>query len=292
VQACTGEPAHFGVRRSEPANAEDNALWHQARHRSPDTTSQPWASVALAAPTCRQDAHGQELQAHQPPRCSRPARATGPNPSVNATPTSYAPGPRSRQGISSASLPWRSAGGRALPQTLGLRSTRSPRLVAPPERPHVFGLQLVSRQMNSRIPAQARARARAERFGSVAQDETRSQGVGGTSRRGAVATARSSDRRAQRELPLTSEAITPLFGKCLATRSLVVPGSSCVWCVTERRAWLLSSRGVHGRHRVRGLTLRSTRPVPAGVLGREAAQHYHRPRAPSHPPARARYLKR
>jgi hypothetical protein len=126
--------------------------------------------------------------------------------------------------------------------------------------------------MNSRIPAQARASARGERFGSVAQGKTRSQGVGPYVKTGAVPAARISDRRAQRELPLTSEAITPLFGKYLATRSSVVPGSSRVRRVTEHRAWPLSARGVHGRHRIRGLTLRSTRPAPAGGLGREAAQ--------------------
>jgi hypothetical protein len=52
-------------------------------------------------------------------RCSRMAPAPRPNPSVNATPTSCAPGPRGRPALSSASRPWLSAGGRALPQTLG-----------------------------------------------------------------------------------------------------------------------------------------------------------------------------
>jgi hypothetical protein len=228
----------------------------------------------------------------QPSRYSRMAPAPRPNPSVNATPTSYAPGPRGRQGISSASRPWRSAAGRALPQTLGLGSTRSSRLVALPERPRVFGLQHVSRQMNSRIPAKRVQPPVGERFGTVAQDNTRSQGVGPHVKTGVVPAARSSDRRAQRELPLTSEASIPSFGSHLATRPSVVSGSSCVRRVTERRAWPLSARGVYGRHRVRGLTLRSTRRPPATRQGREAVQHYHRPRGPGAPLAAARYLKR
>ncbi len=53
-----------------------------------------------------------------------------------------------------------------------------------------------------------------------------------------------------------------------------------------------SSRGVHGRHVVRGLTLRSTRRPPATRQGREAAKAYHLPRGPGAPLAAARYLKR
>ncbi len=54
----------------------------------------------------------------------------------------------------------------------------------------------------------------------------------------------------------------------------------------------LGSRGVDGRHCVRGLTLRSTRRPPTARQGREAAQHYHRPRGPGAPLVVARYLKR
>jgi hypothetical protein len=132
-------------------------------------------------------------------------------------------------------------------------------------------------------------RAGAQRFGCVAQDRSPSpMGQVGAPRHG-----RSPLLAARSPRPTTSRVgwLRPL--ESLATTSSASPGNSRVQRASQLQpGGPLGLRGVHVWHQLRGLTLRSTRRPPATRQGREAAQHYHRPRGPGSPLAAARYLKR
>ncbi len=61
------------------------------------------------------------------PSCRRPANAARPNPSVNGDVHQLRTRAARHPGLSCASRPWRSAGGRALPQTLGVTNCQTKR---------------------------------------------------------------------------------------------------------------------------------------------------------------------
>ncbi len=117
-----------------------------------------------------------------------------PNPSVNATRTSRRLGARGRPALSSASRPKPPAGTGALPQTLGLGSTRPTRLVALPEAPHALGRHrigtrgtrtLVAHRLWRRKPSQGLHRAvRSAQGLSTSKKQERAMAVRGPALQG------------------------------------------------------------------------------------------------------------